>query len=337
MAEFAPKGPQQNLDAATTGTGETLKRPRVRVPGTSSERSPKNHKGRNIALGIGGGVAGVGAVIGAWLGIKGGDGSSQQNPDSTVPAGVVSTPTPGFEATSTAPAGITITPEATATPTVETPVFKPGEKGLHESIDQMPITDAQKEVLKKVLEGSNVQIINNKSILALENGIEDRIDCPESAANPNGSRSKCTSIDDAKLHELNGLGLAKSSEIMDSMGPAIQGLVAKRDGGTPIFKAYNADTGVIENIPVTTNAADIVWVYEIIKEPQKANSKEKMMVTRGGSGSTYIYYPEEEVVVVRRFANDSIGNADIGTSSGNQNNVLGKTSFTIPSISILPK
>ncbi len=116
MAEFAPKGP--NINQNRRGGEGTLRGPDIRVPGTAAPASPapernpqtqpKDHRARNIALTVGGGVVAVGTVIGAWLGLRGGDGSSTPNPDSTAPVGIPGTVAPDFKTNTPPPATVTV-------------------------------------------------------------------------------------------------------------------------------------------------------------------------------------------------------------------------------------
>ncbi len=229
-----------------------------RIPG-GTPHSGESHRGRNIAVAIGGGVAGAGALIGAWLGLRSADGSSPKNPDSTQPAGAVGTMIPGSE-TSTLPPGITVTPPAetpsatsiptetaTTTPT-EAPAVRGPEYG-HASIEQMEGVPAEvKAKLKEILEGADVDIIGNRATVSRDPELADREKCLE-AIKDNPKEVPCTSMEELSIDlEEFPDGLAK----LDAASAAGIKLIRDADGGElPYIKAIVGGTTTIGNIPLT--------------------------------------------------------------------------------------
>lgn len=223
-----------------------------------------------------------------------------------------SSPTPGETRNSTisntqvletqAPA----TPEAPTPAPTEAPAEIPGEHG-YSSVEKMP--DVPKEVQEKIEEilgKSDKDVITKRSIIAREEGYDERTTCPERLDKPNTSKG-CTSIDDIKL---NTADYPDSADRLDALGLEGLKILAERDGGTPLIKAYDGDTVVIKDIPLTQDPSKVIFVYEFINGIQKAGAPERTIIApTSGRGYTDIVHTVGEWAIInqRIYVEDALG------------------------------
>lgn len=223
------------------------------------------------------------------------------NPESTAIAKPSEVPATNVPATE-----VPATPEAPTQVPTEAPAHSP-EQGLYASVNEMPLPSEVKENLEKLFEGYEVSIVNKKSILALEDGLKIREKCSElGGSNPN--EVPCPTTTKAFL---NTTDYSNAAELMDALGPAGLELVAKRDGGTPLIKVYDGNSGVIKDIPIT-DPSKVIMVYKLLNAPQQNGSKEKTIIQLSQAfGGTYVLQDLGEgykALEVRIYGTDYIGN-----------------------------
>lgn len=324
----ADKSAETTFLARLGGQQEKLRgqaQPGAAAPAGSprTPRSEGSQQGKNV-LYVAAGAAGA-AVVGlaTYLGIKASAGTEQPTPDSTLPAGAVSTPTPDFEATSTAPAGFTITPEATK-PAIETPVVRGPEHG-HASVEQMEGVPAEvKAVLEEINKDKNKEIIGNRYLLTMDPELADREMCLEFInGDTNPVEQPCQSMSDVSL-KLNRF--PNALELLDAASPAAVELIRDADNGTlPYIRAYVGDTNTVENISLTAQDPNKV----IISYHYSAEPDDRALMTPSSSsritpevyqvGEWMIFRPK--VYTLGAIGNDADGNTKFALAE-QMNNTL---------------
>lgn len=262
---------------------------------------PRTHSRRSFLslMGVGAGVA-VGTAVEAKTGFLRGFLGLGKN--KVIVPGVSSDGNPTVESTTVpatqAPTEVPATPAPTEVPV---PVANPGEHGLYTSVDQMKNANPEQKIrLKKILEGSVSQIINDGSIVALREDILGRETCTELVAN--SKPVKCTSMKSAKL---NTEDYKNASLLMDQVGEDdFKKLSA--NNGVAVYPAYDGDSTTVRKLNVGENP---FWVYKYIGQPPVAGEgKQITHVANTGQGYILTYFPEG-IMEMDIYSFDPIGNS----------------------------
>ncbi len=136
------------------------------VPTPDRQPAPHGHGARNLLIAGGATIAGGAAIAAGFLGLdklRSSDENPNINPSNGVPTQMLSTET------------ATPLPTATEAPTaIPSPEPGPATHGKYQSVEEMPVSEAQKSAIKELTTGSDIQIITDKAVIAIEPALKTR-------------------------------------------------------------------------------------------------------------------------------------------------------------------